>query len=122
MRKSCCNILCIPVLDLSPCCQSPLRNVFVGGDQQIQSVYWMYLRHPSEFTVLPKELWSADDHSIWTYTFPPPVPTASKKAAWYIDGTKHSPMPIVTAINSERSVCATRSVMSNFAKPVPQKK
>ncbi|KAL3913980.1 MAG: hypothetical protein SGILL_006278 [Bacillariaceae sp.] len=95
-----------------------LANVFQGGGQEIQSVYWMYLRHPTEFAVLPTELWSHDDRAVLTFSFEPPTATASKESSWKHDVRKYSPMPIVTAINLDRGVCAHRSVNAAYRKQI----
>jgi hypothetical protein len=74
---------------------------------------WMYLKDPSDFAELPKEMWLEDDHALWTYTIAPPVTKASTSASWMIAST-FDPMPIVTAVNFDRPSCATRAVNQAF--------
>jgi hypothetical protein len=72
-----------------------LGKVFKGGDQVIQSVYWMYLRDRKEFGILEREFW--DDGEMVPYTFEPP-PTGSTE------------VPILSGGNLERAVCRSRPV------------
>jgi hypothetical protein len=72
-----------------------LGQVFRGGDQLIQSVYWMYLRDRNEFGVLEKEFW--DDGDILPYSFEPPTDETRTRV-------------IMSGGNLDRPVCSLRPV------------
>mmetsp|Transcript_1021 Transcript_1021/g.1603 ORF Transcript_1021/g.1603 Transcript_1021/m.1603 type:complete len:512 (-) Transcript_1021:251-1786(-) len=76
-----------------------LGNVFRdGGDQNIQSVYWMYLR-PKDFAVLEREFW--DDGKTVAYLTAPPWKEMRNKV-------------ILSAYHFNRSVCTERESNRKF--------
>jgi hypothetical protein len=74
-----------------------LGDVFKGGDQAIQSVYWMYLRDRSDFGVLENDFW--DNGELRPYSFEPPQPTQNERQDVIISGG-----------NIDRPICRLRPV------------